>query len=150
MTFGGWLVKYYIAADDTNNKPVRSLVKKLRTKGIHCVNECKVMNQSLEKTVEVHMESSEVLLIEEADFILVYLTAGKGSLYNIGFALALKKKILVYTPEKDHYHIGKKSIFYNLPSVSICSGTFYKLEKAIRLMFVEHTVDTESLQLSNK
>lgn len=143
-------MKYYIAADDTNYKPVRSLVKRLRTKGIHCVNECKVMNHSLEKTAEVHIESSEVSLIEEADFILVYLMAGKGSLYNIGFALALKKKILVYTPEKDHYHIGKKSIFYNLPSVNICSGTFYKLEKAIRLMFIEQTENTESLQLSNK
>lgn len=150
MTFGGWLVKYYIAADDTNNKPVRSLVKRLRTKGIHCVNECKVMDESLDEPVELHMESTEVSLIEEADFILVYLTAGKGSLYNIGFALALKKKILVYTPEKDHYHIGKKSIFYNLPSVNICSGTFYKLEKAIKLMFVEQNESHDSLQLSNK
>ena len=48
-----------MAADDTNNKQVRSLVKKLRTKGIHCVNEGKVMSQSLEKTVELHMESSK-------------------------------------------------------------------------------------------
>lgn len=143
-------MKYYMAADDTNNKQVRSLVKKLRTKGIHCVNEGKLMNQTLEKTIEVHMESSKTAAIEEANFILVFLTAGKGSLYNIGLALALKKKILVYSPEKDHYHIGKKSIFYNLPNVYICSGTFYKLEKAIRSMFIEQQEENDSLQLSNK
>ena len=77
-----------MAADDTNNKQVRSLVKKLRTKGIHCVNECKVMSQSLEKTVELHMESSKAAMIEDADFILVFLTAGKGSLYNIGYGIS--------------------------------------------------------------
>ena len=64
--------------------------------------------------MNVHMDSSKAAVIEDADFILVFLTAGKGNLFNIGFALALKKKILVYSPEKDHYHIGKKSIFYNL------------------------------------
>lgn len=143
-------MKYYMAADDTNNKQVRSLVKKLRTKGIHCVNECIVMSQSLEKTVELHMESSKAAMIEDADFILVFLTAGKGSLYNIGLALAMKKNILVYSPEKDHYHIGKKSIFYNLPCVNICSGTFYKLEKAIRSMFMDQIEVNDSFQLSNK
>ena len=141
-------MKYYIAADDINKKQVRSLVKKLRTKGIHCVNADKVMSES--NMVELHLESSKAAAIEDADFILVFLTAGKGSLYNIGFALALQKKILVYSPYKDHYHIGKKSIFYNLPSVNICSGTFYKLEKAIRSMFVEQIEVNEALQLSNK
>ncbi len=139
-----------MAADDINKKQVRSLVKKLRTKGIHCVNEHKVMSESLENPIELHMESSKAAAIEDADFILVFLTAGKGSLYNIGYALALQKKILVYSPYKDHYHIGKKSIFYNLPSVNICSGTFYKLEKAIRSLFVEQIEVKEELQLSNK
>ena len=102
-----------MAADDINKKQVRSLVKKLRTKGIHCVNEHKsLMSESLKKIrLELHMESSKAAAIEDADFILVFLTAGKGSLYNIGYALALQKKILVYSPYKDHYHIGKKSIF---------------------------------------
>lgn len=139
-----------MAAEDTNNKQVRSLVKKLRTKGIHCLNEGNVMNQMINKTVDLHMESSEAAAIENADFILVFLSAGKGSLYNIGLALALKKNILVYSPEKDHYHIGKKSIFYNLPNVYICSGTFYKLEKAIRSINIEKVEVNDSLQLSNK
>lgn len=139
-----------MAADDTNNKQVRSLLKKLRTKGIHCVNEDKIMSQSLDITFELHMESSKATAIEDAEFILVFLNAGKGSLYNIGMALALKKKILVYSPEKDHYHIGKKSIFYNMPNVYICTGTFYKLEKAIRSMFLKQIDLNDSLQLSNK
>lgn len=144
-------MKYYMAAEDTNNKQVRSLLKKLRTKGIYCVNEGNVMNSTFDKTVELHMESSKAAAIDDADFILVFLTAGKGSLYNIGLALALKKKILVYSPEKDHYHIGKKSIFYNLPNVYICSGTFYKLEKSIRSLYrSEIEVNDSSLQLSNK
>jgi nucleoside 2-deoxyribosyltransferase len=143
-------VKYYLATHDINNKQVRSLIKKLRTKGIHCINERNVISQLNKKTMNVHTDSWKEDAIKTADFILVFLTAGKGNLVNIGYALALKKKILVYSPEKDHYHIGKKSIFHNLPDVYICSGTFYRLEKTIRKLFFKQYGETDSLQLSNK
>jgi diphthamide synthase subunit DPH2 len=145
-------VKYYMATDDTNNKQVRSLIKKLRTKGFYCVNkhEQNIINHSIETAMGLHMDSSKESAIKSADFILVFLSAGKGNLHNIGYALALKKKILVYSPEKDHYHISKKSIFHNLPGVYICSGTFYKLVKTIHLLFVEQFEEKELFQLNNQ
>lgn len=143
-------VKYYLATDNNNNnKQVRSLVKKLKTKGYYCVNEWNVVDQSNERELELHIVKSEESMIEDADFILVFLTAGKGNLYNIGLALALNKKMIVYSPEKDHYHIGKKSIFYSLPNVCICSGTIYKLDKAIRLLNTEHQ-EKETFQFRNE
>ncbi|MFB5285033.1 nucleoside 2-deoxyribosyltransferase [Peribacillus sp. Hz7] len=126
-------MQYYLATDEKNKKQVRSLVKKLKTRGYNCLND---LSQTSCKSNTVNMGESEEQMIEKADFILVFLKAGKGSLYTIGYALALKKKIIVYSPEKEHYHLGKKSIFHNMPYVDICSGTFYKLEKMLHSVFV--------------
>ncbi|AZV43271.1 nucleoside 2-deoxyribosyltransferase [Peribacillus asahii] len=126
-------MQYYLATDEKNKKQVRSLVKKLKTRGYNCLND---LSQTSCKSNTVNIGESEEQMIEEADFILVFLKAGKGSLYTIGYALALKKKIIVYSPEKEHYHLGKKSIFHNMPYVDICSGTFYKLEKMLHSVFV--------------
>lgn len=139
-----------MATDDQNNKQVRSLIKKLKTKGYNCVNEHErnMMNGSIEHDMPI--DHSKEIVMEAADFILVFLTAGKGNLFNIGYALALRKRILVYSSEKDHYHISRKSIFHNLPGVYICSGTFYKLVKTIHSLFIEQFEEQESFQLSNK
>ncbi|USK68450.1 nucleoside 2-deoxyribosyltransferase [Peribacillus asahii] len=126
-------MQYYLATDEKNKKQVRSLVKKLKTRGYNCLND---LSQTSCKSNTVNIGESEEQMIEKADFILVFLKAGKGSLYTIGYALALKKKIIVYSPEKEHYHLGKKSIFHNMPYVDICSGTFYKLEKMLHSVFV--------------
>lgn len=143
-------MKYYMATDDNNKKQVHSLVKKLRTKGFYCVNEWKAMSQTSDRGIEVQTGNFEEKEIESADFILVFLTAGKGSLHSIGYALALNKKMIVYSPEKDHYHLGKKSIFHNLPNVYICSGTLYKLEKMIHALFTEQFEKRDSFQMSNR
>ncbi|WP_182480613.1 nucleoside 2-deoxyribosyltransferase [Peribacillus asahii] len=129
-------MQYYLAADEKNKKQVRSLVKKLKTRGYNCLNDSSVISQTSRKSNIINMDESEEQMIEKADFILVFLKAGKGNLYTIGYALALKKKIIVYSPEKEHYHLGKKSIFHNMPYVDICSGTFYKLEKMLHSVFV--------------
>lgn len=131
-------MKYYMASDDKNKKQVRSLVKKLKAKGLYCVNEWNVLHQSTDTKREKEIDYFDETVMDAADFVLVFLTAGKGNLYNIGYALALHKKIIVYSSKKDHYHIGKNSIFYHLPTVSICNGTFYKLEKTIRSLAIEH------------
>lgn len=79
--------------------------------------------------------------------MLIFLTAGKGNLYELGYALSLNKKIVVYSPEKDNYHINKKSIFHNLPGVTICSGTLYKLVKLIHTLSSQGVDETSSLHL---
>lgn len=137
-------MKFYIAADDKTNKHVRSLVKKLRTKGLYCVNSWNDKNDQREDQVN----NSEEKAIDDADFLLVLLTAGKGNLSDIGYALTKNKKLIVYSPEKDHYHIDKKSIFHNMPNVYICSGSFYKLEKMIKNVFIEKFENSEMFQIS--
>ena len=138
-----------MASDDKNKKQVRSLVKKLKVKGFYCVNEWNVLHSSMDTKQKGRMDYVDETVMDAADFVLVFLTAGKGNLYTIGCALALHKKIVVYSPKKDHYHIGKNSIFYNLPNVSICSGTFYKLEKTIRSLHIKHE-EKEMVPLLNE
>ena len=133
---GGVLVKYYIASDEKNIKQVRSLIKKLHSKGFLCVNNRNIIESNEEEVVQI----SEKEGIEQADFMLIYLTAGKGNLSELGHALSIKKKIIVYSPEKENYHINKKSIFHNLPDVTICSGTLYKLVKLIQSLSSEEKI----------
>ncbi|WP_057912913.1 nucleoside 2-deoxyribosyltransferase [Peribacillus muralis] len=127
-------MKYYMASDEKNMKQVRSLVKKLTSKGFLCVNDWNVQADEEADPIADGISDYEKKGIEEADFMLIFLTAGKGNLSELGYALSLNKKIIVYSPEKDNYHINKKSIFHNLPEVTICSGTLYKLVKLIHTL----------------
>ncbi|AOH55113.1 hypothetical protein ABE28_012205 [Peribacillus muralis] len=136
-------MKYYMASDEKNMKQVRSLIKKLTSKGFTCVNDWNIQVNEEESQIADGIGEYEKKGIEEADFMLIFLTAGKGNLSELGYALSLDKNIIVYSPEKDNYHINKKSIFHNLPGVTICSGTFYKLVKLI------HTLSPEELEKEN-
>ncbi|MFJ7756021.1 nucleoside 2-deoxyribosyltransferase [Peribacillus muralis] len=136
-------MKYYMASDEKNMKQVRSLIKKLTSKGFTCVNDWNIQVNEEENQIADGIGEYEKKGIEEADFMLIFLTAGKGNLSELGYALSLDKNIIVYSPEKDNYHINKKSIFHNLPGVTICSGTFYKLVKLI------HTLSPEELEKEN-
>ncbi|MDM5212363.1 nucleoside 2-deoxyribosyltransferase [Peribacillus sp. NJ4] len=147
MYFGGGCVKYYIASDEKNLKQVRSLIKKLTSKGFTCVNGGNLIADDETNQITDGIGEYEKKGIEEADFMLIFLTAGKGNLYELGYALSLNKKIIVYSPEKDNYHINKKSIFHNLPEVTICSGTFYKLVKLIHTLSPEGSEKNDSLPL---
>ena len=124
-------MKYYIASDEKNIKQVKSLIKKLHAKGFSCVNEWNLFGKNgIKETTSLGEYEKDG--INEADFMLIFLTAGKGNLYELGHALSLNKKIVVYSPEKENYHINKKSIFHNIPGAIICSGTLYKLVKLIQ------------------
>ncbi|MFJ7638077.1 nucleoside 2-deoxyribosyltransferase [Peribacillus sp. NPDC097206] len=125
-------MKYYIASDEKNIKQVKSLIKKLNAKGFSCVNEWNLFDKNGNKETTNSLGDYEKEGIDEADFMLIFLTAGKGNLYELGYALSLNKKIVVYSPEKENYHINKKSIFHNIPGAIICSGTLYKLVKLIQ------------------
>ncbi|MED3692237.1 nucleoside 2-deoxyribosyltransferase [Peribacillus butanolivorans] len=140
-------MKYYIASDEKNLKQVRSLIKKLNAKGFTCVNDSNLIENDDKQGVIDSIGEYEKKGIEDADFMLIFLTAGKGNLYELGYALSLNKKIVVYSPEKDNYHINKKSIFHNLPEVTICSGTLYKLVKLIHTLSSQGVDNTSSLHL---
>ncbi|PJN89786.1 nucleoside 2-deoxyribosyltransferase [Bacillus sp. mrc49] len=140
-------MKYYMASDEKNMKQVRSLIKKLTSKGFVCVNDWNLQIIEEENQLADGIGEYEKKGIEEADFMLIFLTAGKGNLSELGYALSLNKKIVVYSPEKDNYHINKKSIFHNLPGVTICSGTFYKLVKLIHTLSPEESEKENSVHM---
>ena len=55
--------------------------------------------------------------ILEADFFILFLPAGKTSHTELGMALALKKRIYIYSPNEDIYDLDKTSNLYFLPEV---------------------------------
>ncbi|MFJ7747827.1 nucleoside 2-deoxyribosyltransferase [Peribacillus sp. NPDC097295] len=141
-------MKYYIASDEKNIKQVKSLIKKLTAKGFTCVNDWNLIEKEGKKEAANNIGDYEKEGLEEADFMLIFLTAGKGNLYELGHALSLNKKIVVYSPEKENYHINKKSIFHNLPDVIICSGTLYKLVKLMKSLSPAEQSDPSPIKLN--
>jgi nucleoside 2-deoxyribosyltransferase len=81
-------VKYYIASDEKNLKQVRSLIKKLTSKGFTCVNGGNLIADDETNQITDGIGEYEKKGIEEADFMLIFLTAGKGNLYELGYALS--------------------------------------------------------------
>ncbi|MBR8645485.1 nucleoside 2-deoxyribosyltransferase [[Brevibacterium] frigoritolerans] len=104
-------MKYYIASDEKNLKQVKSLIKKLTSKGFTCVNDMNLITNDEKNQITDDIGEYEKKGIEEANFMLIFLTAGKGNLYELGYALSLNKKIIVYSPEKENYHINKNQYF---------------------------------------
>ncbi|AUJ24158.1 nucleoside 2-deoxyribosyltransferase [Virgibacillus dokdonensis] len=62
-----------------------------------------------------------------ADVIIVLLPAGKGSHIEMGIALGRRKKIFLYSPNKEVNNSATTSTFYHLPEVKKCFGTLDEL-----------------------
>ncbi|MBB6444189.1 nucleoside 2-deoxyribosyltransferase [Bacillus benzoevorans] len=55
--------------------------------------------------------------IMDADFVVMILPAGKGSHLELGMAMALNKRIYLYSPDEDIYHMDKTITYYFLPEL---------------------------------
>ena len=55
--------------------------------------------------------------IIDADFFVMILPTGKSSHMELGMAMALNKRIYVYSPDEEIYNLDKTVPFYFLPEV---------------------------------
>ena len=110
-------MRFYIASGFKNSRNVRELSAKLQAKGfIHTYdwtkNERASSYEMLKQIGEVEKEA-----VANTDFLIILLPAGKGSHIEFGMALALGKRIYIYSPTEESFGFDKTSTFYHIDGV---------------------------------
>ncbi|MGM0835143.1 MAG: nucleoside 2-deoxyribosyltransferase [Bacillota bacterium] len=120
-------MKFYVASSFINIEQVRYVSGKLKSMGhIHTYdwtqNERASTLEDLRQIGQLEKEA-----VTEADLLVVLLPGGKGSHIELGIALGLNKKIVLYSPDQSIYNFTTTTTFYHLPEVEKITGTLDEL-----------------------
>ena len=77
-------------------------------------------NETIEDLIEY--SKLEQKGIEEADAVIIILPAGRGTHIELGMAIALNKKIYLYSSQKEEFDIENTVNFYQIPSIQRIVG----------------------------
>ncbi|MCA1058892.1 nucleoside 2-deoxyribosyltransferase [Rossellomorea aquimaris] len=120
-------MKFYLASGFANKDLVRSVSDKLKRLGhLHTYdwtrNERALTVEDLQ-----HIGKCEKDAIINSDVVIILLPGGKGSHVELGIALGLRKRIILYSQDDVLNDIAETTTFYHLPEVEKCSGDIEKL-----------------------
>lgn len=116
-------MKFYIGSGFKNVELVNEFSRKLQSHGWeHTYNWAENLKEN--ETIEDLIEYSKLEQkgIEEADVVIIILPAGRGTHIELGIAMALKKKIYLYSSKKEEFDIENTVNFYQLPSIEKIVG----------------------------
>lgn len=116
-------MKFYIGSGFKNAELVNEFSKKLQSHGWkHTFNWTKYISEY--ETLEDLIKYSELEQkgIEEADAVIIILPAGRGTHIELGMAIALNKKIYLYSSKKEEFDIENTVNFYQIPSIKRIVG----------------------------
>ncbi|MGM7701830.1 nucleoside 2-deoxyribosyltransferase [Pseudalkalibacillus sp. Hm43] len=120
-------MKFYVASSFKNVDKVRQVSKMLKSKGyIHTFDWTKNIKAStLEDLKQIGQQEKNA--VSEADFIVVLLPAGKGSHIELGIALGLNKRVILYSQDNEINNFSTTSTFYHLSEVEKVIGSLEDL-----------------------
>ncbi|WP_261134316.1 nucleoside 2-deoxyribosyltransferase [Bacillus sp. Marseille-Q3570] len=126
-------MKFYIASSFKNIDIVRYISEQLIAKGyIQTFDWTKHEKAStFEELKQIGEQEKDAVI--ESDFIVVILPAGKGSHIELGIALGLNKKVILFSPNNEVYDFSATSTFYHLPEVDHVTGTIDELVAFLHL-----------------
>ena len=116
-------MKFYIGSGLKNSKIVNEFSKRLQNYGWeHTYNwtENEIGNETKEDLMKY--ATLEQKAIEESDVVIIILPAGRGTHIELGMALALNKKVYLYSNSQEEFDIENTVAFYQLPSVQKIVG----------------------------
>ncbi|MFD2922187.1 nucleoside 2-deoxyribosyltransferase [Halobacillus naozhouensis] len=116
-------MKFYIASSFKNIDKVRYVSEQLKAQGyVHTYDWTQHEKAStLEDLKQIGQQ--EMNAVAESDFIVVLLPAGKGSHIELGIALGLNKKVILYSPNNEINNFTTTSTFYHLSEVEKFIGS---------------------------
>lgn len=124
-------MKFYIGSGFKNVELVNEFSKKLQNYGWeHTYNWAENLKEN--ETIEDLIEYSKLEQkgIEEADAVIIILPAGRGTHIELGMAIALNKKIYLYSSQKEEFDIENTVNFYQLPNINrIIGDTDYAIRE---------------------
>lgn len=116
-------MKFYIGSGLKNIKLVNEFSEKLQNYGWeHTYNwaENEIGNETIEDLIKY--ATLEQKAIEESDVVIIILPAGRGTHIELGMAIALNKKICLYSNSKEEFDKENTVAFYQLPSIQKIIG----------------------------
>lgn len=117
-------MKFYIGSGLKNAKIVNEFSEKLQKKHgwKHTYNwtENNLENETIEDLIKY--ATLEQKAIEESDVVIIILPAGRGTHIELGMAIALNKKVYLYSNKKEEFDAENTVAFYQLPSVKKIIG----------------------------
>lgn len=120
-------MNFYVASSFHNIKQVRDVSERLKRKGyIHTYDWTQNGRAStVEELKKIGEEERQAII--ESDLILVLLPGGKGSHVELGIALGLNKRVILYSPYNEVSDFDQTTTFYHLSEVEVCTGTVEEL-----------------------
>ncbi|KAA0561789.1 group-specific protein [Bacillus sp. CH30_1T] len=120
-------MNFYVASSFHNIKQVRDVSERLKRKGyIHTYDWTQNSRASTVEELKKIGEKEKQAIID-SDVILVLLPGGKGSHVELGIALGLNKRVILYSPHNELSDFALTTTFYHLPEVEVCAGTVEEL-----------------------
>ncbi|MCA1065791.1 nucleoside 2-deoxyribosyltransferase [Rossellomorea sp. AcN35-11] len=125
-------MNFYIASGFSNKDRVRYVSEALKMEGhIHTydwtVNERASTFEDLR-----YIGQKEKDGIIHSHIVIVLLPGGKGSHVELGMAIALDKRVILYSSDNEVHDFASTTTFYHLPEVEICSGSMEELLELVK------------------
>lgn len=115
-------MKFYLASGFSNKHLVRNVSEQLKREGyIHTYDWTENDRASTVEELQ-HIGQCEKDAIIDSDVVIVILPGGKGSHVELGMALGLRKRVILFSPGDEIYDFESTTTFYHLPEVEKCSG----------------------------
>lgn len=128
--------RFYVASSLKNIESVVYVTNQLTAKGYHHTydwtqNSGSGVSQEFTLGDLMKIGQYEKNAVRESDFVVVLLPGGNGTHVELGIALALEKKVFLYSQNGTINNPKETSTFYHLPEVMKCYGTLDELVEKI-------------------
>ena len=116
-------MKFYIGSGFKNVDRVRDLSNELKKLGwIHTYIWAEVEVGSETREELVTYSRLELAAIEDSDIVIIILPAGRGTHIEMGYAMALGKRIVLYTSDEEEFSLDNTVNFYQIPEIEKIVG----------------------------
>lgn len=125
-------MRFYIGSGFKNFELVNIVSKKLVNLGhVHTYNWAE--NIIEDETIEDMINASELEKqgIIDSDAVIIILPAGRGTHIELGMALALNKKIYLYSKDGKDFKLENTVNFYEIPEIIKVTGSIENLVEKI-------------------
>ncbi|WP_201714024.1 nucleoside 2-deoxyribosyltransferase [Rossellomorea arthrocnemi] len=120
-------MKFYIASSFKNKDLVRYVSERLKQSSFtHTYDWTKNERASTVEELQ-HIGQNEKDAIIDSNMVIIILPGGKGSHVELGIALALRKRVILYSPNDEVHDFANTTTFYHLPEVEKYSGSIDSL-----------------------
>ena len=127
-------MKFYIGSGFKNFELVNIISEKLINLGhIHTHNLAKniIENETIEDMIRASELEKQAII--DSDVVIIILPAGRGTHIELGMALALNKKVYLYSKDGKDFELENTVNFYEIPEITKVIGSINDLVEKINI-----------------